>query len=136
VVAANDLAFLEMLWKDWSPHYDPAPEMEKAKQCLRDPAHLRAALGYYRSFFDPARFGSPEWAKEQGEVYSKPIPQPVLYLHGIDDGCIALDENAATAMRRLLSPASQVERVPGVGHFFWVEKPVEMNRRAIAFLRG
>ena len=28
VVAANDLAFIEGLWRDWSPNYDPTPEME------------------------------------------------------------------------------------------------------------
>jgi pimeloyl-ACP methyl ester carboxylesterase len=135
VVAANDLAFIEGLWRDWSPNYDPTAEMGWVKDCLRNPANLHAAMGYYRSFFDAARFGTPAWAEEQAAVLSRPIPQPTLYLHGTSDGCIALDEDGAKAMRGLLGPGSEVERIPGVGHFFWVEKPPQINQRVVRFLR-
>jgi pimeloyl-ACP methyl ester carboxylesterase len=134
VVAANDLAFIEGLWRDWSPGYDPAPEMAWAKECLRSPANLHAAMGYYRAFFDPARFGTPAWSAEQEAVLAQPVLRPTLYLHGMNDGCIALDEEGAKAVRALLSEQSVVERIPGVGHFFWVEKPRQINARVIKFL--
>jgi pimeloyl-ACP methyl ester carboxylesterase len=50
------------------------------------------------------------------------------------DGCIALDEAGATAMRGVLGPGSVVERLEGVGHFFWVEDPVGINARVLRFL--
>ena len=135
VVAADDPAFIESLWRDWSPNYDPTAEMKWAKDCIRSPANLRATLGYYRDFFHPARFGSPQWMKEQTAVYGKPITQPTLYLHGQNDGCVALDDNGVKAMRAFLNKDSAVERVPGAGHFFWVEKPALVNKRAIEFLK-
>jgi pimeloyl-ACP methyl ester carboxylesterase len=135
VVAANDLAFIEALWRDWSPNYDPTPEMSRVKDCLRNPANLHAAMGYYRSFFDASRFGSAAWAEEQTGVLGRPVPQPTLYLHGMSDGCIALDEDRAKAMRGFLGPGSEVARIPDVGHFFWVEKPAQINQRAVRFLK-
>lgn len=134
LVAAHDLAFIEGLWRDWSPAYDPTPELGHAKDCLRDPVHLRAAMGYYRDLFDAARFGGPEWAAEQAAVLGRPVPHRTLYLHGMRDGCIALDEAGATAMRGVLGPGSVVERLEGVGHFFWVEDPVGINARVLRFL--
>lgn len=135
LVAAQDLAFIEQLWRDWSPGYDPAPEMAHVKDCLRDPAHLHAALGYYRSFFDPQRFGSPAWADEHNAVLGRPVPQPTLYLHGTNDGCIALDDDGAKDMLGQLGPGSEVDRIGGVGHFFWVERPAVINERALRFLQ-
>lgn len=134
-VAANDLAFLEQLWRDWSPGHEPAAEMAHVKACLRDPAHLHAALGYYRHFFDPQRFGTPDWTDEHAAVLGRPVPQPTLYLHGNDDGCIALDAAAADAMLGQLGPGSEVDRIDGVGHFFWVERPDAINERVLRFLQ-
>jgi pimeloyl-ACP methyl ester carboxylesterase len=136
VVAGNDLAFIDGLWRDWSPNYDPTPEMGWVKDCLRNPANLHAAMGYYRTFFDPNRFGTPAWAEEQTAVLGRPVPQPTLYLHGTNDGCIALDEEGAKAVRGLLGPGSEVERILGVGYFFWVEKPAQINERAVRFLKA
>jgi len=48
VVPSNDLAFIDMLWRDWSPGYDGAADAENCKASLRDAQHLAAALGYYR----------------------------------------------------------------------------------------
>lgn len=49
-VPADDLAFLDRLWADWSPGYrDAGEDLAHVKDCLRDPANLTAALGYYRA---------------------------------------------------------------------------------------
>ena len=136
IVGANDLAFLDGLWADWSPGYDATYDVARVKECLRDPANLRAAMGYYRACFDPARFGSPEWTEEQGAAWGRPTPQPTLYLHGTNDGCIALDANAAAELRAFLSPDSQVERIAGIGHFLLVERSQEVNDRILRFLRS
>ena len=49
VIAADDMAFLDRLWEDWSPDYDAAEDLYRAKQCLREPDNLSAAIGYYRA---------------------------------------------------------------------------------------
>ena len=49
VIAADDMAFLDRLWQDWSPGYDAAEDLLNAKQCLRDPSNLAAAIAYYRA---------------------------------------------------------------------------------------
>jgi pimeloyl-ACP methyl ester carboxylesterase len=134
IVGANDLAFIDGLWADWSPGYNATDDLARVKECLRDPANLRAAMGYYRAFFDPVRFGSPEGMAEQGAAWGRPTPQSTLYLHGTNDGCIALDVHAAADLRAFLSPDSQVDRIEGVGHFLLVERPQEVNDRIMRFL--
>ncbi len=134
IVGANDLAFIEGLWRDWSPGFDPSAELPRVKACLRDPAHLRAALGYYRDFFAPDRFGTPAWAEAQTAVLGGPVTRPTLYLHGTQDGCIALDATGADAVRAALPVGSEVERIARVGHFMLVEAPRQVNGRILRFL--
>ena len=54
-VAADDMAFLDGLWADWSPGYDAGEDLGHVKDCLREPEHLAAAIGYYRAMFDASR---------------------------------------------------------------------------------
>lgn len=134
IVSANDLAFLDGLWHDWSPGYDAAYDLSRVKECLRDPANLKAALGYYRAFFNPDKFGSPSWSEEQVAVLARPVPQPTLYLHGANDGCIAMGPEDIKLVMGSLGAGSEVARISGVGHFFLVEKPREINERIMRFL--
>jgi pimeloyl-ACP methyl ester carboxylesterase len=135
IVPANDRAFIDGLWADWSPGYDAKEDLERLKECLRNSANLQAALGYYRALFDPARFGLPEAMEEQQAAWGRRIPQPTLYLHGTQDGCIALDAESAQGVLAYLGPGSKVERIEGVGHFMLVERPGEINSRILQFLR-
>lgn len=134
VVPASDLAFIEGLWADWSPGFDAREEIRHAKDCLRNPENLQAALGFYRAIFDPRKFGSPAETAAQAAVWGRPIPQPTLYLHGTQDGCIALDDEAINSVAAFLGPGSTVELVPGVGHFMLAERPAEINARILRFL--
>jgi len=134
IVSADNMAFLDGLWGDWSPGYDATFDLAKVKECLRSPANLKAALGYYRSYFEPSRFGSPEWVQEKRALFGRPVPQSVLYLHGTRDGCIGLDAIAMDKIPKVLGPGSAVEPVADVGHFFWLQKPEQINDRAVRFL--
>ena len=49
VIAADDMAFIDRLWQDWSPGFAAAEEIRNAKQCVRDPENLSAAIEYYRA---------------------------------------------------------------------------------------
>jgi len=130
VVGANDLAFIDMLWSQWSPGYDATHDLVHVKAALRDPAHLAAALGYYRAALgdgykdpalDEAQAATQAWAT-----------QPHLYLHGSNDGCIGAE--VAQACAATAPPNVTVEMVEGAGHFLQLEQPVAVNARVLSFL--
>ena len=121
VVPLNDFAFIDRLWADWSPGYDASEDLPRVKAALAAPESLAAALGYYRATFDPAK-QVPELAAEQAATAASP-PQPLLYLHGRDDGCVGVE---------LAGPAAVV--VDHAGHFLHLERPAEVNARMLEFL--
>ena len=130
VVPADDLAFIDMLWADWSPGYAGAGDASHVKDALRNPANLAAALGYYRATLGSG-FRDP--ALDAAQAATQAVPsQPMLYLHGRDDGCIGVDvaEHAAAT----LPPNVRVDIIDGAGHFLHVEQPDAVNRRVIEFV--
>ena len=130
VVAANDLDFVARLWADWSPGYDATEDLGFVRTAIGDPANLAAALGYYRAALNPAAH-SPDLAEEQRASGAVP-PQPTLYLHGEDDGCVGVA--LAHAATGLLAPGSEVVVVPGTGHFLHLESPDEVDDRIVEFV--
>jgi pimeloyl-ACP methyl ester carboxylesterase len=48
VISADDFAFIDRIWADWSPGYDASEDLLRVKECIRQPEHFQAALGYYR----------------------------------------------------------------------------------------
>ena len=123
-VGMDDMAFIDGLWRDWSPGYDGSQDIAAAKDALHDPANLAAAIGYYRAMLgatppDPAY--SAQAAAAMGIA-----PQPTMFLHGDQDGSATAEVLADAAA--FLSPGSKVETVADTGHFFHVEKPAEVNR--------
>jgi pimeloyl-ACP methyl ester carboxylesterase len=131
VVGMNDLEFIDGLWADWSPGFDGAEDIAHVKDCLRDPANLAAAIGYYR-----ATLGGVGVDPALDEVQGKgnlPTPQPILYLHGRTDGCMGI-EVAETATALLTSEGSRMEIVDGAGHFLQLEQPEVVNRLVVDFV--
>jgi pimeloyl-ACP methyl ester carboxylesterase len=122
-VAMNDLDFIARLWQDWSPGYPYEDDVAHVRDALGDPAHLAAALGYYRALFDPSRH-DPALAAEQAAAGGQPT-QPLLYLHGDTDGCMGVD------LARLYEGTTVVE---GAGHFLQLEKPDAVNELVVKFL--
>jgi pimeloyl-ACP methyl ester carboxylesterase len=133
-VRLDDFKFIDGIWADWSPGYDAHEDLPHAKDCVRDPANLDAALGYYRTFFDPQRFMTPEMISEQSETWGKPLAQEVLYLHGSQDGLFPLDQDTLQRMPALIGPRAQAAMIDGVGHFMLAEKPDVVNSRILEFL--
>ena len=130
-VAQDDLAFIDRLWADWSPEYDASGDLPAVKDALRDPAHLSAALGYYRATIgDGPR--SDDLAAEQAASGEVP-PQPTLYLHGVQDGCMGIDVARVAADAFARDDCRYVE-VDGAGHFLHLERPDEVNAEILSFL--
>ncbi len=129
-VSLDDHHFVDRLWADWSPSYDASWDVAKVKEAIGTPEHLAAAIGYYRAMFagppdDPAAAAAQAAA-------STVAPQPTLYLHGADDGCIGVDAIGPVADH--LAPGSEVVVVEHAGHFLHVERPDEVGDHIIGFL--
>jgi hypothetical protein len=45
VIRADDFAFIDRIWADWSPGYDASEDLPKVKECIRDPAHFKSGPG-------------------------------------------------------------------------------------------
>lgn len=130
IVPGNDLAFIDMLWADWSPGYDASEDVAHVKDCLRDPANLAAALGYYRATLGA---GKKDPALDAAQAATQAVPSvPTLYMHGRTDGCIGVD--VAEMFATMAPPNVKVHIVEGAGHFLQLERPDEVNRIIVDFL--
>jgi len=129
-VSIDDHVFLDGLWADWSPGYDAAWDVARVKEAIGSPDNLAAAIGYYRAMFDPSRH-DVAYADAQAATAAM-APQPTLYLHGADDGCLALD--AVGDVLPFLAPGSEQVVVARAGHFLQVEQPDEVNGHVLRFI--
>lgn len=127
-VRMNDFAFIERLWREWSPGWElPAEELAAVKATFARPGVLTAALRYYRDAFNP----QTNAAQSAGPEYPH-IKVPTLYIHGRDDGCIGVE--VADGMERFFDSGLQKVIVDGAGHFVHQERPDEVNREILRFL--
>jgi pimeloyl-ACP methyl ester carboxylesterase len=129
----NNLEFIARLWADWSPGYDGAEDVEHVREALGDPANLAAAIGYYRQMLDASR-NDPALADIQAAT-TAPTPQPLLYLHGRDDGCLGVELTEGVAAA-LTVEGSRCEIIDGAGHFLHVERPEAVNPLIVDFVTG
>lgn len=133
IVAADGMAFLDRLWREWSPGYDASEDLLRVKECLREPAYLAAAIGYYRGPVVTASGGTAPYALEE-QAAGQRGERPTLYLHGSSDGCIGVE--LAGRAEQLLAPGSRMIVVEGAGHFLHLEKPHEVNERILSWVSG
>lgn len=130
VVGADDLSFIDSLWKDWSPGYDATEDMKYLRQSLGAPENLAAALGYYR-----ATWGTEPPAAQYQDIAAaaaQTSPHPTLYLHGKNDGCIGVEFASADG----LAPGSRCEVIDGAGHFLQVEQPEKFLQAVLNFINN
>jgi pimeloyl-ACP methyl ester carboxylesterase len=133
-VSHDDFAMIERLYRDWSPGWSwPAEECRAVKATFRAPGTLAAALGYYRATMGPA-FDDPAQLEASAGAMAVPIQVPGLVLHGADDGCIGRE--LVPPMREHFPRGLRVEIVARAGHFVHQERPDEVNRIVLEFLRG
>ena len=120
------------LWRRWDPAHDAADDVARVLEALGTPANWRAALGYYRATIHgsrpPARYAALH------EHWASPLVVPTLYLHGADDGAVSAD------FTRWVEPAlpagSRAEIVEGAGHFLQADRPDEVARLIVDFIRN
>ena len=131
VVGANNHAFIEMLWRDWSPGYDTSVDLEAIRKSLADPKNLQAALGYYRATLGDG-YRDPQLSELQNQMAASVPTRPLLYLHGANDGCIGAD---VVESAKKIAPANvKFEVVEAAGHFLQLEQPKVVNKLICDFL--
>lgn len=132
-IPLRDYEYIRRLWQDWSPGYDGTADVDHFIEAMATPAHLAAALSYYRhtlNLDDP----DPDPVRSAAQAATFALPDlPLLYLHGTDDGCMAA-RLASGADAVLTRPDSRAVMVDGVGHFLHLEQPAEVNALIIEFL--
>lgn len=128
IVAADDMALIEMLWRDWSPGLDASEEIAHAKDALRPAGHLRAAISYYRDV--PTRAPRARTSADPSPPIGWEVP--LLYLHGGRDGCIGVESLERIQSR--LKPTIRAAVLKDAGHFLQLEQPAAVNELIAGFL--
>lgn len=126
VVSYADFAYIERLWRKWSPNYRVSPDyLRELKSCLR--ASMPAPLGYYRAL-RPSRMRLRQ-ALLDARIR---IYVPLLHLHGADDGCIefAMSEGE----QRYFEGEFKSHEMPGLGHFLHLEDPRQVGEAILEFI--
>ena len=133
-LAHNNFAFLEDFWRDLSPGWNiPQEVLEGVGRTFSQPGVLEASLGYYRQNFSPD-LQDPALRDVQKRANTNPISVPTLALHGTRDRPGALE--VFQSMDRFFTGELERVVIPETGHFMHLEKPQEVNRRIVGFLRG
>ena len=135
-VSHDNFAFIDRLWRAWSPSWNYAEaDIDAVKSLFSQPDTLSAALAYYRLNLNPAAPAASEAGGElRARVGAEPLPCPTLYLHGEEDGCVGVEYAEQDAA---LYPAGlSVQILPGAGHFAHREVPAAFNRALEGWLSG
>lgn len=123
IVRARDFAFIEKLWRDWSPGWawDPA-DMARLKETFRAPGVLWSALAYYRAMLNPLL----DESKRMRVMAREPHVVPTLTVTGALDGC--MDTRLFDCQDPALFPNGfALERIDDAGHFAHQERPEVVN---------
>ena len=130
---AHDFAWLEALWRSWSPGWDvPAEQLASAKRQFALPGVVEAALAWYRQGVD----SRTDAGKASRALAAASVPVPTLAAGGLDDACVG-----ARVFRRSFNAASfpaglRLEQLEDAGHFVHLEQPARFNALLLDWLRA
>jgi pimeloyl-ACP methyl ester carboxylesterase len=133
-LAADDFAFVDRLWRDWSPGWDfPAECLAGVNATLGDEEGASHAIGYYRSI--PRSLLVPgASAVETWRIGFARISIPALVFSGDRDGCIASE--VYSGIEGAFRSSVRFEIVRGAGHFLPLEATDRVADLAIPFARS
>lgn len=126
-VRANGFAFIDYLWKLWSPELDDPEQLARVKETLSEPGALEAAIGYYRAMLNPAR-QDPVHEQVRAAIRNK-IRVPLLNVIGTRE----IAQGAGEGQESLFESVFRFERIGG-GHFLQRERPDEIAKLVLGWL--
>ncbi len=129
-VEVNDFAFIERLWRDWSPGFDPTEHLKSVRETFSQPGAVKAAIDYYRTFFNPNR-NDPALGATQTAL-SQPVALPTMTMFGLNDG--ALDPMFGEMADELFTGEYERVMVPNAGHFLHLEQPDTVNAAILRWI--
>lgn len=115
-VAADDFAYVDRLWRDWSPGCElPAALRGELHRCLK--TSWPAPLEHYRALVRPPLAA---WHRSRpGAPLRNPITVPTMQIQGTRDGC--LPPSACRGQERWFQGPFRAELIVDAGHFLQVE---------------
>nr|WP_070959298.1 alpha/beta hydrolase [Hyphomonas sp. Mor2] len=131
-IAKSDAAYIEELWRRWSPGWTPNRDaLDYIRTCFKDPEFLRASLSYYRQMSSVA-----DEDKAMLETLNSQTLQtvPTLGVCGDLDQCVGADFFEKCMREEDYPNGLRVERVPNAGHFVQMEQPEAVNRILLEWL--
>ena len=118
IVAADEMAFIDRLWADWSPGYDASEDLRRSRTayasgptCRPRSATTAPPSGAPAESCSASRRSSGRWPRRRR---SRPCT-----CTGARDGCIGVD--LVRDAEAQLSPGSRLSIVEGAGHFLHLD---------------
>lgn len=123
-LARDDFAFVDELWRRWSPgHVASREELAAVKEGLRD--RVGPALAYYRALFSLRTIANARRALGEIRV-------PAIHVHGEDDGCVGVASTRGA--ERFYAAGYELFVIPRAGHFLTHDAPAEVGAIVAQFL--
>lgn len=127
--ARRDHAFLETLWRLWSPDFDDALHVAEIRRSMATPGALQASLAYYRALFG-TRNADPALADLRARLDAA-ISIPTRVLMGSED----MRREMLEPQRRYFTADYEWTTVEGTGHFLHRESPDRVNALLLDWLQ-
>lgn len=126
---ANDMAFIDYLWHDWSvPDFQDKEHIAQVKTCLSQPGVMTTALAYYRAMFDMTKADPALTALR--ENMNRKIALPTLALCGAQDMRAELMREQAPCF----AGHYEYQEVANAGHFLQREQSQAVNEHLLRWL--
>jgi len=128
----DDCAFVEKIWRDWSPGLEiDREDMAEIRAMLSRDEVFQAALAYYRCTVDGTR-QSDDLIDAQMTVTGETLGAPTLFISGADDG-LFIPEHFHEGLDNCTAEC-RVEVLEGCGHFMHQERPDVVNRLILDYI--